>query len=243
MNTGVRLKQVRKELKLKQIDFAKEIGVKGSAISQMENGHIKPSLDTLFLLTKKYGVNLHWLLTGNGEMYTTVVDRKLSDTAKSFSKIKDFLTEELMNIVKAKENLQDSEVFDLHVMGEIAAGPPVETGNNVLDIVSVRRSMIAGVIDDYVSLRVNGHSMDPFVMHNDVVIIRKSQDWGHLNGLICAVRIDGSITLKKLALDDKRKLIMLMSINEEYQPILIDPNEHEDVSLIGSLHYLYRKLQ
>ncbi|MDP2174215.1 MAG: XRE family transcriptional regulator [Candidatus Cloacimonadaceae bacterium] len=243
MTTGERLKSIRKGLKLIQLDFAECLGVKASAISQMENGHIKPSLDTLYLLTTKYGINLHWLLTGNGEMYANVMDKKLEDTAQSFSKIKNFLTDELMNIVKAKENAQDSQVFDIPVMGEIAAGLPVETGDNILDVVSVRRSMINGVIDDYISLRVNGHSMDPFVMHNDVVIIRKSQDWGRLNGLICAVRIDGSITLKKLALDDKRKLIMLMSINEEYKPILIDPNEHEDVSLIGSLHYLLRKLQ
>jgi len=84
--------------------------------------------------------------------------------------------------------------------------------------------------------------MEPDIHHNDVVIIRKGNDWDRLKGAICAVRIDGSITLKKLSMDDRRKLILLLPINENYAPIVIDPRDHEDVSLIGSMHYLYRKI-
>ncbi len=42
---------------------------------------------------------------------------------------------------------------------------------------------------------------------------------GELAGKICAVRIDGGITLKRLILDDVQKMIVLLSINENYQPI------------------------
>lgn len=237
------MKAVRKKLGLSQQEMGEALSVNASAISQMENNHIKPSLDTLIVLSKTYQVDLHWLITGKGEMFVSNEEKTQADTTRNLNKIKAFINEELMGLVKAKETAMNSEAFDLPVMGEIAAGNPVETHSSVLDVVSVRRSMLHGQIDDYICLRVNGHSMEPDVCHDDVVIIRRNQDWDKLAGLICAVRIDGSITLKKLSLDDKHKLIILLSLNEEYRPIVVNPTEHQDVSLIGSLHYLYRKLQ
>ncbi len=241
--TGERLKALRKNLGLSQVELGQVLKINASAISQMENNIIRPSLDTLFLLSKHYGVNLHWLITGNGTMYGALQGAENGQTTQRLEKIKSFLTSELTELLRSKEEMLQSESFDLGVSGEIAAGPPVEAVDSQLDVVSVRRSMINGVIDDYICLRVNGHSMEPMVLHNDVVIIRKGQNWEKLAGLICAVRLDGAITLKRLSLDPKRKLIVLFSVNEEYQPILINPSEHEDITLIGSLYYLYRKLQ
>jgi transcriptional regulator with XRE-family HTH domain len=67
--TGERFRQLRKELGLSQIDLSDKLGVNPSAISQMESGRIRPSLDTMMLLSKNYGINLHWLITGRGDMY------------------------------------------------------------------------------------------------------------------------------------------------------------------------------
>lgn len=240
--TGDRLKTVRKHLKMNQQEMGDALKVNASAISQMENNHIKPSLDTLIQLTKTFDVDLHWLLTGKGDMFMKLSNKRSSDPSKNLRKLKAFINDELMSLVDVKESNLMAEAYDIPVMGEIAAGPAVETADSVLDVVSVRRSMIHGTIADYICLRVNGHSMEPDVLHNDVVIIRKSSDWERLNGAVCAIRIDGSITLKKLSMDNRRKLILLLPINEDYAPIVVDPNDHEDVSLIGSLHYLYRKM-
>ncbi|MGI6197874.1 MAG: helix-turn-helix domain-containing protein [Candidatus Cloacimonadaceae bacterium] len=240
--TGERLKAVRKKLGLNQQDFGSALKINASAISQMENNRIKPSLDTLLLLSKHFRVDLHWLITGKGDMFMDTEEKRTNDANRSLNKLKAFINDELLNIVKVKESNINAEAFDLPVMGEIAAGPAVETNDAVLDVVSIRRSMLKGNITEYVCLRVNGHSMEPDIHNNDVVIIRKSNDWERLQGRICAVRIDGSITLKKLSMDDKRKLIILLPINESFAPIVIDPDDHEDLGMIGYLHYLYRKL-
>lgn len=240
--TGQRLKAVRKKLGLNQQNFGAALKINASAISQMENNRIKPSLDTLLLLSKNFKVDLHWLITGRGDMFMDTEEKRTNDANRSLSKLKAFINDELLNIVKVKESNLNAEAFDLPVMGEIAAGEAVETGDSVLDIVSIRRSMLKGNITEYVCLRVNGRSMEPDILNNDVVIIRKSSDWERLNGRICAVRIDGSITLKKLSMDVKRKLILLLPINEDFSPIVIDPKDHEDLGMIGYLHYLYRKL-
>ncbi len=238
---GDRLRSLRKKLKLTQVELAETLRIKASAISQMESNKIKPSLDTLKTLATVYGVNLHWFITGRGSMFDIIGDTRDS-TERKLEKIRSFISDELSNLVRSKEEMAASDVYELCVKGEIAAGMPAESVDTSLDVISVRRSMINGVIDDYVALRVNGHSMEPMIMNNDVVVIRRSQDWDRLTGHICALRIDGAITLKRLSLDARSKLIVLLSVNEEYQPMLINPLEHQDITLIGMLHYLYRKL-
>jgi SOS-response transcriptional repressor LexA len=240
---GERLKAVRKDLKLSQQEFGEVLEVKGSAISQMEGNLIRPSTDTMLLMYRKFSVNLHWLITGEGTMYSLPYGEGPGSTAHRFEKIKTFLNEELNALLKSKEELVQAESFDLMVSGEIAAGPPVETAGTKIDVVSIRRSMINGVADEFVCLRVNGHSMEPMVLHNDVVIIRKGSNWEKHAGLICALRIDGAITLKRLTFDTKKKLIILLSVNDEYNPILINPRDHTDITLIGSMFYLYRKFK
>jgi len=93
-----------------------------------------------------------------------------------------------------------------------------------------------------VALRVNGRSMEPDIRNQDVVLIRYSNEWRELEGKICAVRIDGGITLKRLLLDDAKRTVVLIPINENYQPIIVDPDSHTDVTLIGSMYFLLRFL-
>lgn len=238
---GERLRALRKNLKLSQVELGEKIRVKASAISQMETGRINPSVETMLNLSKLYGVNLHWLITGKGSMYDVVGDAEGS-TERKLQKIRSFLSEELTSLVRAREEDADRTAYEMRVVGEIPAGLPAESVDTSMDILTVRRSMIHGVVDDFIALRVNGHSMEPMVMHNDVVIIRKSQDWLKLTGHVCALRIDGAITLKRLTFDKRSKMIVLVSVNEEYQPILIDPAVHQDITLIGGLHFLYRKM-
>ncbi|HPF08989.1 MAG TPA: S24 family peptidase, partial [Candidatus Cloacimonadota bacterium] len=77
--------------------------------------------------------------------------------------------------------------------------------------------------------------------HDDIVVIYQCNDWEKLSGKICAVRIDGAITLKMMTLDHKSQTVVLLPINEEYQPILVKPEEHSDLMLIGNVASLYRR--
>ncbi len=240
---GERLRQVRKVLKLSQHELGEKLGINASAISQMESNRIRPSLDTMFLLNKYYGVNLHWLITGVGEMFTDSRYQHLDPEKSKLNQLQVMLNDQLNAIIKAKKNIDEGDILDIPVTGEIAAGPPVETNGDVLEVVSIRRSMIHGIEDDFICLRVNGQSMEPDIMSGDVILIRPSLDWNSLSGKICAVRVDGSITLKKMMLDYNKKLIFLVSLNEDYQPIIIDPDNHQDIKLVGYLFFLFRKLQ
>lgn len=238
---GQRLRTVRKALNLSQQELADNLNVNASAISQMETNRIKPSLETLLLLAKTYKVNLHWLITGQGQMFEDAVSTSVYKTNHRLEQLRSLLTEELQNISQAKTDYTPSDVIDIPVNGEIAAGLPVESFQEEIDVITVRRSMMNGSMDDYVCLRVNGKSMEPEIRHNDLILIRQSTEWDKLAGKICAVRIDGSVTLKQLVLDTANQVIVLVSLNNEYQPIVVHPEEHQDINLIGYLFFLFRK--
>jgi transcriptional regulator with XRE-family HTH domain len=66
---GARLKKLIKELKINQLGFAKDLGVAQSNISKMMNGERQISIEVLSRISNRYNVNLHWLITGNGNMF------------------------------------------------------------------------------------------------------------------------------------------------------------------------------
>jgi SOS-response transcriptional repressor LexA len=239
---GQRLRSVRKALGLSQVEFSATLKVNASAISQMETDRIKPSLETLLLLAKTHKVNLHWLITGSGQMFENTISVTPHKANSRLDALKKLLTEELDSITKAKKDYVSTDVIDIPVKGEIAAGLPVESFQDEIDVMTVRRSMIKGPMDDFVCLRVNGKSMEPEIRHNDLILIKQSTEWDKLAGKICAVRIDGSITLKQLVLDHDNQVIVLVSLNNEYQPLVIRPDEHQDINLIGYLFFLFRKM-
>jgi transcriptional regulator with XRE-family HTH domain len=61
---GKRLKYIRKQHSLTQIEFAKQIGVSQGTLSDLEKDNCKPSVDTLVSLRVNFSVDLNWLLTG-----------------------------------------------------------------------------------------------------------------------------------------------------------------------------------
>lgn len=46
------------------------MGISASTVANWKTGDCKPNLEFIFSAVEPIDVNLHWLLTGNGEMYT-----------------------------------------------------------------------------------------------------------------------------------------------------------------------------
>ena len=51
------------------MDFAESLGVNGHNYTAYERGISVPNLEALGSLASREGVNLHWLLTGDGDAY------------------------------------------------------------------------------------------------------------------------------------------------------------------------------
>lgn len=92
MNTiAERLKAIRTDCGLNQIEFSKIIGVTNAHISRMEKGITVPSDSLTKLICKEFGVNEEWLKTGIEPMYMedfeTYTDEILSSSINLFNKL------------------------------------------------------------------------------------------------------------------------------------------------------------
>lgn len=72
IETKERIKEVRKAHGLTQAEFGKKIGVKGNTITCYEKGIREPSNAIIRAIAREFGVDEHWLLTGEGEMLRPV---------------------------------------------------------------------------------------------------------------------------------------------------------------------------
>ena len=93
---GKRIKQIRKALNQTQEDFGKSIGMSKASLSEVETGKYKAGIELLEKLVKKYNVNLHFVITGEGDMF-------IPPTASSYARA-----------VKFAVNLEDVRDFLYH---------------------------------------------------------------------------------------------------------------------------------
>lgn len=94
-----RIKDIRKDLKLTQKEFAESVGMAENTVCLIENGKRKISEKTIHIICRTFDINLHWLVTGEGEKYKNdnkisfIMGRLLSSNEKEDILIKEMLTE------------------------------------------------------------------------------------------------------------------------------------------------------
>lgn len=88
---GERIKQVRKERKISQVDFAKELGITQAYVSKLEKGSENPSDMLLKFISFRFGVSYNWLKTGEEcnecKVYTDIINDNFRDTCNRFSNV------------------------------------------------------------------------------------------------------------------------------------------------------------
>ncbi len=99
---GARIKMLRKEENLKQIEFSKRLLISQSYLSGLENGNEVPTSKLIKLIGLEFGVNLNWLLEGKGEMYDAVYENDKSYLAEISNSA--LLT--IMNLLNTKSNVK-----------------------------------------------------------------------------------------------------------------------------------------
>lgn len=81
MSIGQRLKQFIKYKGLKQSEFSERMGFSTTILSRYVNDKHIPGPETLIDISLKFEeINLHWLLTGQGEMLLSNKEEKASNS-------------------------------------------------------------------------------------------------------------------------------------------------------------------
>lgn len=68
MDINLRIKELRSQKKMTQLEFSSLFGVDNSQFSKIEGGKLQPTLSLLMEISSKLDVSADWLLTGKGEM-------------------------------------------------------------------------------------------------------------------------------------------------------------------------------
>ncbi len=131
----------------------------------------------------------------------------------------------------------DKIIGGVPIMGSVAAGGLIETYSDVqenLDISEI--SSKKGVF----ALTVNGDSMkDAYIADGDMVLMEPVYDYYALrNGTIVSAMVSGLGTTLKYFFKKQGK-IFLEAANENYDPIILDPDQ---VSIQGKLLAVWRKV-
>jgi phage repressor protein C with HTH and peptisase S24 domain len=231
-----RFSKIENDVHLKGKEFADSIDVLPQTVSDIERGKREPSKDVLLKLASKYQVNLHWMLTGEGEKY--VNNKGIVTTNET--------TIAFPNKIKRGNPLpvyQESELpvgaFVVPLLDQrLSAGKGsfLPEKDEVRALIHVP-AYLSHYGDKIAALTVDGDSMYPTLHRGDMVVC---DSYGWSGEGIYALRMGGSGYVKRLT--KKPGKIVIISDNPKY-PFQEEPEESEDIEIIGRVHCAITKIE
>ena len=79
-----RLKEIRKELRLTQKEFAKKLGITDSGISRLEKGQNQLTDQMIRSICREFNVNYSWLVSGTGDMFVEVPQTSIDELCAQY---------------------------------------------------------------------------------------------------------------------------------------------------------------
>lgn len=113
-------------------------------------------------------------------------------------------------------NIELVESNGLPIIGQVAAGSPIEARENTEKVIEVPEAMFR-LKPDYL-LRVRGDSMIDAGIHDNDLIAVKKQSTADI-GQIVVARHDDDVTVKELCIENGE--VILLPANDDYDPIHI----------------------
>lgn len=106
------------------------------------------------------------------------------------------------------------------ILGEIAAGIPIEAVENVIGYEEITDEMSKK--GEYFALKIQGKSMEPRILENDIVIVKK-QNFAETGDLVIVLINGDSATCKKLI--KYKDGIALQSFNSSFEPMYFNATD------------------
>jgi transcriptional regulator with XRE-family HTH domain len=117
----IRIKELRKQLCMSQVEFAKNLGVTNAHISKIEKGGTVPSDALIKLISKEYGVNENWLQTGEKPIFIyELMDRAEEQLITSTDRFNKLLSSDSYIIRGLASDLKFafSNITDVHYLND-----------------------------------------------------------------------------------------------------------------------------
>lgn len=137
-------------------------------------------------------------------------------------------------------SLPSSGGVKIPVLGNVAAGIPIDAITDIEDYEEITEALAAG--GEYVALKIHGDSMEPRMVDGDVVIVRIQNTIESGETAVVIVN-GGEATCKRIK--KTQDGIMLISNNPEYEPVFYSNKEIEQlpVTIFGKVVELRAKFK
>ena len=131
----------------------------------------------------------------------------------------------------------NSEQFEIPIIGRIAAGTPILAEENIEDTITVDKNLVSNP-DNIFALKVQGDSMINAGINTDDIILIHQQPTAE-NGEMVAVLIDNEATVKRFYREKGR--IKLKPENDRMKPIIVDPSD-KNIRIMGKVERVIKKI-
>ena len=219
MDISQNIKFYRKQKGYTQVDLAKLLNVKPTAVSAWESGRNKPLMDKVTLMANVFNINISQLVGDTFEVndINPVYSKLDINRKKNVYKYAVNQLDEQNNVVELPTN------NEVEIHGAVSAG----TGEYLLDGKPELVPYDGEVPPHDFALVVNGDSMLPLFEDKQIIFVNKTKDVR--SGQIVIADYDQQAYVKKLVKDDNG--CRLVSLNKKYDDMPIDDN-HE-MSIFG----------
>ncbi len=214
-----RLKHIMNLKGIKAVELSQKTNIAKSQISHWLNGTYKAKQDSLTTLADFFDVNEAWLMGFDVPM------NRDGDTTKQ----DDNIIYEFINKPKVQ----------IPILGKVPAGVPIEAIEDILGYTDIDYDLVK-YGERYFALRIQGDSMYPDYLPNDIIIVKQQQDCN--SGDDCVVLVNGyDATFKKIIKESDG--IKLKPINNDYETKKYTSNEIIDkpVIIVGVCTEIRRK--
>lgn len=228
---GKYLRDIREQLGYSIYDVNKLCDISPSYLSLMENGKRKPSAIILKKIAPIYSLNYLDLYEKAGYI-DLINDEKYISTGTTPDNIYD----QLKNI--GTMYISNTEMVKIPVLGVVKAGYDYLAQENWIGTIDVEKNIVNDG-SEYFALKVVGDSMSPVLIQDDIVVIKKQNDFE--NGDIVVAIVNGNeATIKKGKKTDSS--ITLQPLNTAYDPLVFTYDEVKSipVTVVGIVKQLKR---
>lgn len=229
-----RLKLIRDGFDESQAKFSKRFGIAQNTLGQYEIG--KRSIpDDYKKKLADIGINLHWLVTGDGSMYLSedVSTDGPTHVSEAFPEyVYNHGTSQSRGLAIIIPELESITIPLVCKKLSDGVGQMWCDESFTDDVITIPTRILRG-FDGYKlgGAEVRGDSMQPTIFNGDIVIFAAQMISG--NG-VYALTIDNEVFVRRLELDTFADTINVISDNEKYSPILI-PKKINRVQIMGKV--------
>lgn len=179
-----------------------------------------------------------------GKPYSVTTDVALELSKAMFISIEDLLnmldkTQEFIVNNETKIDNFGNTVISIPILGTVKAGYDYLAQENWIGTIDVETSLV-GNGEDYFALKVKGDSMSPVLIEDDIVIVRKQDDFE--NGDIVVAIVNGDeATIKRGKKSETG--ILLQPLNTTYEPLIFTNEEIKNIPvlIVGVVKQLKRE--